>query len=268
MPAAHESVQLAPVQPTGSAPAPISLEQPTDPGAKLQPQASAPPADTNATPPSAGFAPASASSAAAAEPMPAAHESVQPAPLRPTGSAPAPISLEQPTDPVPKLPTPSPNPTPQPRPKPISLHRCPPVRPWAEPRREPRNPTCRNPPQPWPRLLPRLSRNRCPVQHRSIQMRHHHHLRALPRLQPRRRLLPSPCRPFTNPCNWRPYNRPSPLSRHQCLTQWQRTLLTVDVNAIAASAPRAPESVSEQPAAIPAWPGTAHGSGCQACATS
>ncbi|MGD0041304.1 MAG: hypothetical protein ABSE84_12935 [Isosphaeraceae bacterium] len=111
---------------------------------ELQPQASAPPADTNAAPPSAGSAPAPASSSAAAEPMPAAHDSVQLAPVQPTGSAqptpvfdamgakppptvdpnaiaastpqtpesvseqpaatPAPISLEQPTDPGAKTP--------------------------------------------------------------------------------------------------------------------------------------------------------------------
>ena len=61
---------------------------------ELQPQASAPPADTNAAPPSlAGSAPAPAPSSAAAEPLPAAPESVQLAPVPPTQSAqPAPVS--------------------------------------------------------------------------------------------------------------------------------------------------------------------------------
>ena len=117
---------------------------------ELQPRASAPPADPNAAPPSlAGSAPAPAPSSAAAEPMPAAPESVQLAPVQPTGSAqpgpasdamgakppltvnvnaiaasaprapesvseqpaasPAPISLEQPTDPGAK-PAPPPDP--------------------------------------------------------------------------------------------------------------------------------------------------------------
>ncbi|MGA7501389.1 MAG: hypothetical protein WBX00_32045, partial [Isosphaeraceae bacterium] len=117
---------------------------------ELQPRASAPPADPNAAPPSlAGSAPAPAPSSAAAEPMPAAPESVQLAPVQPTGSAqpgpasdamgakppltvdvnaiaasaprapesvseqpaasPAPISLEQPTDPGAK-PVPPPDP--------------------------------------------------------------------------------------------------------------------------------------------------------------
>src|SRR5208337_3083186 len=63
---------------------------------ELQPQASAPPADTNAAPPSlAGSAPAPAPSSAAAKPLPAAHESVQLAPVPPTQSAqPAPVSDE------------------------------------------------------------------------------------------------------------------------------------------------------------------------------
>jgi hypothetical protein len=62
--------------------------------AELQPQASAPPVDTNAAPPSIeGSAPTPAPSSAAAEPLPTAPESVQLAPVSPTQSAqPGPVS--------------------------------------------------------------------------------------------------------------------------------------------------------------------------------
>src|SRR5271157_1514344 len=135
------------------------------------------------------------------------------------------LAWNSPRIPVPRFPPPSPNSTPQPQPKPISSRRCPLCRPWAKCRREPRDPTYRNPPLPWPLLQPRLRPSRKPVRLRSIRIRHNRRLGTPPRLRPPRRLLPSPCRTPTNPCNWHLHNRPSPLSLHQGPMQWAQSLL-------------------------------------------
>ena len=211
---------------------------------ELQPRASAPPADTKAAPPSlAASAPAPASSSAAAEPMPAAHESVQP-----TESAPAPISLEQPTDPGAK--------TPDAKSKPDAaadlLSPLPPVTPVGEAQTGAQKPDSPAPAtlaavattvelQPRASAPPADTKAAPPSLAASAPAPASSSAAAEPMPAAHESVQPAPVQPTGSA-------QPAPVPDAMAA----KPPVTVNVNAIAASAPRAPESVSEQPAATPA----------------
>jgi hypothetical protein len=257
-----------------------------------QPQASTAPVDTNAAPPLlAGAAPAPAPSSAATEPMPAAHESVQLPPVQPNQSAqpapvpgaigakppttvdanavaastprapescseqpaatPAPIRLEQPTDPGAQIPAAKPKPDAAAQPdllSPLS-----PVTPVGEAQAAPQKPnmpqaattvaavatTAELQPQAGltpvdtnvaPPALAGAARAPIPSSAAAEPMPAAHESVQLPPVQPNRSAQPAPV--------------PDAIAA--------KPPVTVDANAIAASTPRASESVTEQPAATPA----------------
>jgi len=257
-----------------------------------QPQASAAPVDTNAAPPSlAGSAPAPAPSSAAAEPMPAAHESVQLAPVQPNQSAqpapvpdaigtkppapvdanavaastprapesvsdqpaatPAPISLEQPTDPGAKIPDAKPKPDAAAAAQANLLSPLSPVTPVGEAQAAAQKPDASQAAATvvavatTAKLQPQASA--APVDTNP----------APPALAG---AAPAPSSATAEPMPAAPESAQlAPVQPNQSAqptpvpdAMAAKSPVTVDANAITASTPRAPESVSDQPAATPA----------------